>query len=136
MLVPPALVALWRLDTDDAGRWAAHRRRARLAMLLLLPLLVAYLDVRAENPNLLSQSLWSTRTRGTVLPQDLVGFLSLTSIAPAAAVLLALGIGAALVVGPVHPRAWQTLVWIAVGTCCRSSDDHYGDLVSRIASTA
>jgi hypothetical protein len=118
VLVTPALVALWRL-VHRTTRGEALRILGALAltMLLVLPLLVGYLHIRAENPNLLAQSPWSTRVRATLVrPDDLVGFLSPTSIAPAAAVLILLGVGAAFAAGPVRPRAWrQSLLWIAVG---------------------
>jgi hypothetical protein len=119
VLAPPALVALWRLAHRTTRREGLRILGALgLAILLLLPLVAGYLHIRAENPNLLNQSFWSTRVRGaTALPRDLVGGHSPTSIAPAAAVLLVLGMGAAFVAGPVRPRAWrQALLWIAIGT--------------------
>jgi hypothetical protein len=118
VLATTGLVALsllaQRTTRGDGWRLAGA---VGLAILLLLPLIVGYLDLRAANPDLALQTPWRLRLTRTALPSDLVAFRSPTSVAPAAAGLLLLGMVAVVVAGPVQPRLWRhVLLWIAVGT--------------------
>ena len=141
VLAPTALVALWRLGLRATRADGLRIVGAiALATVLLLPLVAGYLDLRAGNPNLLHQTPWSWRARGTTLDDYLVGFNSPTSIAPAAAVLLLTGVAAAFAAGPVKPRAWQQIalwtvvsVGLSLGPTLRVGDRVVPNHVDRLA---
>lgn len=123
VVAPLGLLAAWRLVRRDTRRSGFALVAALVVSLLcLVPFVLGYLQVRAANPGIAEQTVWTgnrwTSDLGTLFWRN----PSPTTIAPPVMVLLV--VGAALAVlrrrkrgGLTHDPGWQHgALWLLVGT--------------------
>ncbi len=120
---PVGLLAAWRIARAESRRDGLVLAGALGAALLgLVPFLLGYLRVRADNPLLAQQSPWKNGWHPTDLTALLWQFPAPTTLAPAALLLVALGVALAVrrrarregALG--HDPGWaQAALWVVVG---------------------